>query len=395
MATKRPHNKSRNGCMQCKKRHVKCDEVGPPCANCSVRQIPCQYAKSAAHSERMIRKCNSSEVVAEVPPSSIDRPWPAARDLAVEASDQSRRLKELELMQQWCTRTCYSFTPKNADVFRESVVKEAVKHVYLMEAILAFTSVQMASETSDPVSMASYVRGALQHHSKAISALRHRLRHLPPSETGAIFACSILTMACTITFPLLPDGAQDPTAAATESVLQLFNYIKGIASIVEINHRGLQDGPFHTIFEAPWDPCPVTGADRDLLVQHLHRANDCFHCGPNSDQHQIYQRAIVEFEKIFTTNRYRVIKWLYDAGDSVLDGLRTRDPVATVIFIQWGTLLGQLEGLWWAQRLGQMLVTELSSHLSSERTVCDEPAPARKAEICCPPECFDLPCKAG
>ena len=37
MPQKRPHQKSRYGCDQCRKRRVKCDEKAPRCTNCNTR----------------------------------------------------------------------------------------------------------------------------------------------------------------------------------------------------------------------------------------------------------------------------------------------------------------------------------------------------------------------
>lgn len=41
---RRVHRKSRNGCLICKQRRVKCDERRPICGNCAVRDRPCSYA---------------------------------------------------------------------------------------------------------------------------------------------------------------------------------------------------------------------------------------------------------------------------------------------------------------------------------------------------------------
>ncbi|KAI8950327.1 hypothetical protein F4801DRAFT_602388 [Xylaria longipes] len=43
-ATKRPHYKSRRGCLACKRRRVKCDEQSP-CSNCSKRHERCIHSK--------------------------------------------------------------------------------------------------------------------------------------------------------------------------------------------------------------------------------------------------------------------------------------------------------------------------------------------------------------
>ncbi|KAI5920635.1 hypothetical protein F4810DRAFT_681982 [Camillea tinctor] len=40
---RRSHNKSRKGCTECKRRHIKCDEQRPMCVNCHVSKRRCDY----------------------------------------------------------------------------------------------------------------------------------------------------------------------------------------------------------------------------------------------------------------------------------------------------------------------------------------------------------------
>ncbi|KAF3395809.1 hypothetical protein F1880_007088 [Penicillium rolfsii] len=40
---RRTHKKSRNGCVECKRRHVKCDERRPVCSNCVTSERKCQF----------------------------------------------------------------------------------------------------------------------------------------------------------------------------------------------------------------------------------------------------------------------------------------------------------------------------------------------------------------
>ncbi|OAR01183.1 hypothetical protein LLEC1_03859 [Akanthomyces lecanii] len=42
--TRKSHKKSRNGCVECKRRHTKCDEAKPQCSNCVVVERTCEYA---------------------------------------------------------------------------------------------------------------------------------------------------------------------------------------------------------------------------------------------------------------------------------------------------------------------------------------------------------------
>ncbi|KAL4727711.1 hypothetical protein ACLX1H_004397 [Fusarium chlamydosporum] len=45
---RRRHRKSRNGCLECKRRHIKCDEKRPACGNCIVSERTCSFPPTTA-----------------------------------------------------------------------------------------------------------------------------------------------------------------------------------------------------------------------------------------------------------------------------------------------------------------------------------------------------------
>ncbi|KAI1123102.1 hypothetical protein F5Y10DRAFT_252511 [Nemania abortiva] len=47
---RRSHKKSRLGCRECKRRHIKCDEKRPACAHCVITHRECHYASRSATS---------------------------------------------------------------------------------------------------------------------------------------------------------------------------------------------------------------------------------------------------------------------------------------------------------------------------------------------------------
>ncbi|TGO13714.1 hypothetical protein BTUL_0064g00140 [Botrytis tulipae] len=51
---RRSHRKSRKGCLQCKSRHIKCDETHPECVNCKTASHTCSY--------KIIASTNTSKV---------------------------------------------------------------------------------------------------------------------------------------------------------------------------------------------------------------------------------------------------------------------------------------------------------------------------------------------
>ncbi|KAI1366831.1 hypothetical protein F5Y08DRAFT_300194 [Xylaria arbuscula] len=45
---RRSHKKSRLGCQECKRRHIKCDEKRPTCAHCTITHRTCKYVSASA-----------------------------------------------------------------------------------------------------------------------------------------------------------------------------------------------------------------------------------------------------------------------------------------------------------------------------------------------------------
>ncbi|KAL2214123.1 hypothetical protein CC79DRAFT_1392004 [Sarocladium strictum] len=41
--SRRPHRKSRDGCAECKRRHIRCDKGRPACTNCTIAERACAY----------------------------------------------------------------------------------------------------------------------------------------------------------------------------------------------------------------------------------------------------------------------------------------------------------------------------------------------------------------
>ncbi|CCX05264.1 Similar to Sterol uptake control protein 2; acc. no. Q12151 [Pyronema omphalodes CBS 100304] len=87
MAPRRSHKKSRDGCLKCKKRRIKCDEVHPRCGNCIKHAIECDFSLppeeravlSLRHKLRQSpdRSGASSSPSAGSPPLNLPSPSPS------------------------------------------------------------------------------------------------------------------------------------------------------------------------------------------------------------------------------------------------------------------------------------------------------------------------------
>ncbi|KFY88614.1 hypothetical protein V500_06237 [Pseudogymnoascus sp. VKM F-4518 (FW-2643)] len=368
MAHKRAHNKSRNGCDQCKARHVKCDERGPPCTVCVSRHTDCHYSRPTAS-----RRSASRAITNAISDSARDGPASSLINIALTTMDStcfrneslppSTRLRELELMHHWCTKTCHSFTSRLSDLFQGYVVEEAVKHDFLMESILALTCLHIASKQEDRISAANYASEGLRYQNNAVRPFHAALHDVTPSNCHVIFACSVVTMACTIVSPLLPTSNREKVTSAIESFLPLFDFVKGISSVVYISREWLEAGPLGAMFHMK-----AFGALEDVATIRppFQRLRDLVISNTATGEispivHEIYLQTIDQLE--VATIKNNTVPWLGFVGKEFIEELRMRQPLALIIFMYWGVLLNRMEELWWAKYLGKRLIEELSEDL--------------------------------
>ncbi|KAF7885511.1 uncharacterized protein EAF02_004020 [Botrytis sinoallii] len=92
----RAHRKSRQGCMACKARKVKCNEARPACDACVRREISCHYPEP-------IQKRPTETRSPSNPPYDLD---PSRElDITVARETKERRLLEMRLLHHFCTET--------------------------------------------------------------------------------------------------------------------------------------------------------------------------------------------------------------------------------------------------------------------------------------------------
>ncbi len=266
-------------------------------------------------------------------------------------------------MHHWCTKTCYGFSSRVSDLFQGYVVEEAVKHEFLMESILALTCLHIASTQEDRVSAAKYASEGLQYQNNAVRPFHAALHDITPSNCHAVFACSVVIMACTIVSPLLPTSNHEKDTSTMESFLPLFDFVKGISSVVDISRDWLEVGPLAAMFNIKVLRVPEEVATirppfqrlRALVIHNTVTSNI------SPAVLEMYLRTIDQLEA--ATIKNNAVPWLGFAGKEFIEQLRMRKPLALIIFMYWGFLLDRMEELWWAKYLGKRLVEELSEDL--------------------------------
>ncbi|KIW65625.1 hypothetical protein PV04_07867 [Phialophora macrospora] len=374
--TIRPHTKRRTGCLRCKERRVKCDEQKPDCSNCRHRSSRCQYPALRTHVDTDSDQCDktrqgkhqgstspSPESILSKPTQrrSLQNPAGGADHVVswVSAADRSR---ELHLIYFWCTRTCHSFTSKHANVFRDHAMEQAKTHSYVMDAILALTAAQVASETPPSEERNSQVHAALQYHTNAISELHAEMDSCAQSGADTIFVASILTMACAVVLPFLQSPSTGDSTPATEVLLHIHGFMKGLGSIVDLSAQSLREGACRQLFgESSIAEDLVMSTEDMLSLQRLQDLNEA-HRIEDEQLWTTYKNAITELRLGFSFNRLRAMRWVISVGRAFVDQVQKGEPLALLISLHWAVLLCRLHEMWWAQYVGQHLLAELSHH---------------------------------
>ncbi|KAL3480801.1 hypothetical protein BJX99DRAFT_219673 [Aspergillus californicus] len=355
---RKAHTKSRYGCDQCRRRRVKCDEQGPPCTNCVLRQLhDCAYSRVMPASLLCNgRRLNQNYQTVPSPSSPPPRPKLPAID-------------ELELMHQFTAETYRSLCVSESEnqTWQLRVPRLALRHRYLMHGILALASLHIAT-MREPADALAYIDAGLQYHSRSLEPFRFAIGSLTAENADAAFAQSIVTTAISLALPQLT-ATREKAARMTETVLTTFELLQGVKKILVIGRSWINLGLFSQ--GAFWtDVIGRVDGETDEALNALGALNESFH-----PQARVSMDVISHLRHCFmkfscSSDPAPVLAWLAAVDKGFVDGLRRREPFFMLVLAYWGVLLRGLDGKrWWARRSGQALLTEVMDSLGTEHVL--------------------------
>ncbi|KAH8818730.1 hypothetical protein DL96DRAFT_1715027 [Flagelloscypha sp. PMI_526] len=135
VTSRKGRGQSKKGCLTCKTRRVKCDEVHPICSTCSRRGDACLWNEEPNN--------NALQMLPRVARMALK----PSRDHQLSVLPMNDfRPKELELLHTWTTHTLYTFIPDLPTIqngFRATLPQIAFQHEFLLHALFAITSLHM------------------------------------------------------------------------------------------------------------------------------------------------------------------------------------------------------------------------------------------------------------
>ncbi|KAL2810005.1 hypothetical protein BJX63DRAFT_330812 [Aspergillus granulosus] len=369
MPPRRSHTKSRYGCDQCKKRRVKCDEQGPPCSNCTNRELKCFYSKIPAVPSSTNKSESPTPAQGHNTPHFVAQPYRQAHEINSSPNGaSSAELRKLELMHKFSTETYQSLCNSSADfyIWQMVVPRKALAHDFLMNGILAIASLHIAS-SMDASGASTYINTALEYHNQTLTPFRHAIDDINYENCDAVFAHSVVTTIIGIALPQLTTEKEEKVSM-TEKIILAAELLQGVSKILSICRPWMQLKLFSSGDDF-WGQANISlDADTEAALNSLSALTDDV---TNADQQNIFKDALTLLRQCFT--RYAnsrdiasILAWTAAVKKGFVDALRCRQPLALLILMYWGALLHELHGrVWWAKNSGSALVLELSVELRS------------------------------
>lgn len=275
-------------------------------------------------------------------------------------------VRDLELMHKFSTETFKTVCTADSEyhVWQIVIPHLALQYDFLMNGILALASLHIATTSKPPTSLA-YIDTALQYHNLTFAPFRAAIDNLTSQNCEAVLAQSIVTTVIGIALPRVT-AARDESSNMTENIVVVFELLQGVKKILHIGGSWIKLNLFTR--QKSFRETDSTDLDRETkaALDKLAALNYETLASIDTDQYRINKDVISHLLHCFTLfstslDPANVLAWLAAVDKEFVDNVRRRQPLALLILMHWGVLLGELDGKWWwARNSGRALISELS-----------------------------------
>ncbi|KAF2873826.1 hypothetical protein BDV95DRAFT_627627 [Massariosphaeria phaeospora] len=185
--SKKPHKKSRGGCLSCKRKKVKCDEALPACGYCALRKLECNYPQGQAEESPTASSTDLSTALSNTPSSQLDDSTdfnnisveiPSWLIPAAITSVGQLTGADMKYLHHYKTSTWSTMTMRNEEVIhrlnRDWVPQASILQPYLLYAILSIA----AAHSNSLCPSGEAKNAALIYRQKMFAAYNKALRDI-------------------------------------------------------------------------------------------------------------------------------------------------------------------------------------------------------------------------
>ncbi|KAI1380563.1 hypothetical protein F4677DRAFT_403904 [Hypoxylon crocopeplum] len=223
---RRYHAKSKAGCLTCKQRRLKCDEVRPVCGRCSMRNIECRFEATP----------DSQHLAVRTPQHGQNDPRKRAVDIGYHVHQESHlsmRNPGLGGIDMTAMRLMYHFENFTSatlllgtSIWKDQVLPLALQHEQLMSAVLMISATHL--HHLQPAA-SSNARAAAHYLDHTLSCFRSSLEApLEEQNPDVMVACAFILLHYTWATPFFSLDDADPNPASDK----LIPFASGLKSVI-------------------------------------------------------------------------------------------------------------------------------------------------------------------
>ncbi|KAH7020505.1 hypothetical protein EDB80DRAFT_634040 [Ilyonectria destructans] len=236
---RRTHKKAKTGCLDCRRRRVRCSEEKPECRACRRRGVECQYPSSTDRSPAMQPDDEASPASTSTSTQPLSQsqsqhisPIPSLSSLSCpailttpscEQSSVTFGIKDMALFHHWTVRT-------SLDIYKNSGLsitcqvtfpQLALKHPFVMQALLGLAALHIAY--LDPQERLRHTADAARYHNQGLKGFREAVARGNDEIADALFVWSSLNLLYVFGISgRLGGGLCDESGWGVETVLEPF-----------------------------------------------------------------------------------------------------------------------------------------------------------------------------
>ncbi|KAF2649959.1 hypothetical protein K491DRAFT_683406 [Lophiostoma macrostomum CBS 122681] len=387
------HRKSRDGCLGCKRRKVKCDEARPICGNCHRFGLSCQAAPVGGVDRTVVPP--REQFVARRGPGRPRRDWSllrtdaSTRSLQIPARprdpdyNSALNLAHAELLHHFTTCTGPSIASGDNDPVARFWTRNAprlgLSSPFVLHLAFSLTGrhlMHLRSGKAEGGQAGIGASGALSSRHLALTqrcntigltGLNEALPNIDDTNCGSLYVASVLLCFCT--FAAGPTGPEDllvcdAGGGPSGKWLSLASGVHLIRSLFDpdLLFSGLLK-PLGPTESPPDDPRPTCVCENFLHIDWIDPL-DILRTFITS-QHplegaQLYLRSYNTIAAIYEATygntdgllsvhpaHKQVLLWPYSMESSFVDCLRAKDPIALLLLAYYAPLIKTMKRSWY------------------------------------------------
>ncbi|KAF1949809.1 hypothetical protein CC80DRAFT_428107 [Byssothecium circinans] len=402
------HHKSRNGCLGCKRRKVKCDEARPTCANCHRFGLFCQAAPATGVDRTAVPP--KMPFVPHHGPGRPRRNWGLHHSSSLPARlrdpDHNSALNSshVELLHHFTTWTGPSlagddspsdpialFWTRNAPQLGLSspfvlhlAYALAGRHLMYLEG--GTSRRQQAERGAGAASSSRHLALTQQCFTMALIGLNKQIPNIDSTNCGSLYVASVLVCLCT--FAAGPTGPEDllvcdAGGGPSGRWLSLVSGVRLIRTLFDpaLLFSGLLKplGPVKPPLE---DTRPTRVCENFARLDWVDPLTSLCTLITSQAPHegaQVYLRSFDTLAAIYDatygnkhglssghTAHNHVLLWLYSMESSFVDLIRAKDPIALLLLAYYAPLIKTMRRAWFMSAWPDHLLATIQTLLGPD-----------------------------